>query len=111
MGMRSGQPFGDVSTEVMADVDLLNEAMSKEIAKTRKRQAGDDSAPSATRQKTTHWGQGNSHSKGSKGNQKGGNHKGPLWTLEVRGLESAIGSRWEPSPGVGTGPVGTARGR
>ena len=31
--MRSGQSFGDASSEVMTDVDLLNEAMSREVPK------------------------------------------------------------------------------
>ena len=77
MGMRSGQSFGEVATEVMADVDLLNESMSKELPKEtkpvppKKRPANDDPAPPYTRQRTTQtWSQGY-NSKGSKGNQKG----------------------------------------
>lgn len=36
MGMRSGQSFGDASSEVMTDVDLLTEAMSCEVPKETK---------------------------------------------------------------------------
>ena len=76
MGMRAGQSFGDVTTSVMSDVDLLNEAMSRELPKEtkpgapRKRPAQDDHAPPPQRPRNSFWGQG-SNSKGSKGNHKG----------------------------------------
>eukprot|EP00435_Cladocopium_sp_Y103_P050539 s110_g15.t1 len=76
MGMRSGQSFGEVSVEVMADVDLLNECMSRDMTKdnkpiqTKKRPAPEDSSSSATRQRTGTWQHGG-NSKGAKGNQKG----------------------------------------
>lgn len=78
MGMRAGQTFGEISAEVMADVDLLNEAMSKEIPKetkpaaSKKRPASDEGGPAAQRPRNNynHWGNYN-NSKGSKGNQKG----------------------------------------
>ena len=77
MGMRSGQSFGEVSAEVMADVDLLNESMSKEIAKEtkpqpqKKRPATEDSGPPYQRQRTTQSWSSGYNSKGAKGNQKG----------------------------------------
>lgn len=77
MGMRAGQAFGDVSNEVMADVDLLNETMSREAPREnkpnlpKKRVAQDDNGPPSQRPKTTPGWNHQSTSKGSKGNQKG----------------------------------------
>ena len=76
LGMRAGRSFGDVSTEVMADVDLFNDAMTRDIPKetkpvtTKKRAAGDDQGPPYKQPRTTTWGHGQG-SKGTKGNQKG----------------------------------------
>ena len=77
MGMRSGQTFGEATVEVMADVDLFNEAMSKEATKEvktplpKKRPANDELAPAPQRTRTSYTWQGSNNSKGSKGNQKG----------------------------------------
>lgn len=113
MGMRGGQSFGDAATEVMADVDMLNESMSKEMPKetktvpTKKRQATDDNGPQASRPRTGTWPTGSNH-KGSKGNQKG----------RQSGYNQQYGSqKWKSSswhqqaPQDGTGGHDAAQGR
>eukprot|EP00435_Cladocopium_sp_Y103_P054359 s601_g17.t1 len=76
MSMRSGQSFGEASVEVMADVDLLNECMSRDMTKDtkpnqpKKRPATEDNGGYVSRQRTGAW-QPSSNSKGAKGNQKG----------------------------------------
>ena len=77
MGMRSGQSFGEVSTEVMADVDLLNECMSREAPKDstktetlRKRPAQTEANTGPSKQQKGAWQYGG-NTKGAKGNNKG----------------------------------------
>eukprot|EP00435_Cladocopium_sp_Y103_P048273 s452_g14.t1 len=76
MGMRSGQSFGEVSTEVMSDVDLLNECMSREMPKesktevSKKRAAQTEANTSENKQQKGAWQYGN-NTKGAKGTNKG----------------------------------------
>eukprot|EP00435_Cladocopium_sp_Y103_P027430 s2498_g6.t1 len=74
--LRTGRSFGEVSVEVMTDVDMLNECMSRDLSKDtkpalpKKRPAPEDNFNSVSRPRSGNW-QPSSNSKGAKGNQKG----------------------------------------
>ena len=105
-------------TEVMADVDILNEAMGREAPKetkpaSKKRLAQDDEGPPPSRQRHGNWGTSSNY-KGSKGNQTGKQSGYPTYTA----------NRWKREVGPSKGrknravairlwprPLGTARGR
>ena len=112
MGMRSGQSFGDASSEVMTDVDLLTEAMSCEVPKETK--------PAAPKKRSTGisperqpGGYGTNY-KGYNGNQKGRQHpysqhgKSQKW--KAGSWDSQASHEGNAGQDHGIGPLGTARG-